>query len=109
MSIFCYISSIMTVDEFIDRFPGADGVARYMVAHPDTPVRIWDNMTVDITVPQSTTLKKYLSGFSCLACGCAADGPEPGGNDKVCGVFRTCTSCGARFFIHKHVPFGGTT
>lgn len=99
----------MSVDEFIEKFPGAANVARYMASHPDTPVRIWDNMTVDITVPRNSTLAKFLASFSCPACGSATEGPmPPPGSDKVCGTFRTCTSCGARYFIHTMVEFGGT-
>ena len=99
----------MTPEELLEMNPNLASVAEYMQSHPGTPVRFWENGTVDITLPASSQLVPFIEKFVCPSCNNPTAGPElESGSLDIKGTFRTCSTCGIQFFIHNSVKFGGT-
>jgi DNA-directed RNA polymerase subunit RPC12/RpoP len=99
----------MDLDTLLEMNPNVATVAKFMAAHPDIPVRFWENCTVDVTVPEKADLNRFLASFRCTSCGEEMEGPGIPGDSDVKGAFRSCPKCALRFFIHSKVRFGGTT
>ena len=100
----------MTAEEFIDTYPDASNLVEYVMKRPSLGFRIWDNGTVDLTLPENTNLKQFIAGFSCPACKSAIETAlTPSASADTKGTFATCIGCNIRYFIHNKVKFGGTT
>lgn len=101
----------MTPETLAEINPNLLSVASFMEAHPEHIVRFWDNGTVDITLSRKTSIPQFISAFKCPSCNAATVGKDlpPSDNANLVGLYRNCTACGIKFFIHTRVKFGGTT
>jgi len=98
----------MELEQLLDINPKLASMAKFMTAHPETPVRFWETGTVDIMIGERSSLADYISKFTCPGCGNPTSGPDIGDSDSVRGAFRECSDCGINYFIHNKVKFGGT-
>ena len=98
----------MELAELLDINPKLASVAKFMGAHPDIPVRFWENGTVDIMIGERASLPDFIGKFTCPSCGNLTVGPALDGSENVRGSFRECKDCGIKYFVHNKVKFGGT-
>lgn len=99
----------MELDDLLKINPKLAAMAKFMAAHPDIPVRFWDNGTADIMIAERASLVDFTGKFKCPSCDNPTGGPALDGSENVRGTFRECKDCGIKYFIHNKVKFGGTT
>lgn len=99
----------MELEQLLEINPKLASMAKFMTAHPEIPVRFWENGTVDMMIGERASLVGFIGKFTCPSCGGPTSGPVLDGSENVRGTFRECADCGIRYFIHNKVKFGGTT